>query len=381
LTVTFNAVRVNTHATLSDAFLVAAGILLVVASIIGMFKPTRPPLWFIVSCLTLVAGGVISSLLSGAAPPSLAVVAELAVAAFVAPLIIGAASRSVRWLVLFADLWLVSAGLNGLTALLDFLGVTAVGRSLLGREFLHRMSGLSVHPNHLGIVAAMALPVAVAQLARASSQRRRILYGLLSAAMAIGLLVAGSRAAFGGAAVGLLFLLIVAGRDRRRIAPYVGGLIGIGLLSVAVALATHTGFITLQRIAGIDTGQNTDTRLAYYRGALSDFASSPIVGHGFQLIVQAHDIYLQLLQSGGLLALGAFTAYMVGTLRLGWRLGHDPVVPAELGPLVPALSASILVWLINGLAENQLYDRYLYVPIGLLLGLSFLSLAKDDGQR
>jgi O-antigen ligase len=227
----------------------------------------------------------------------------------------------------------------------------------------------------------MALPVAVAQLARASSQRRRILYGLLSAAMAIGLLVAGSRAAFGGAAVGLLFLLIVAGRDRRRIAPYVGGLIGIGLLSVAVALATHTGFITLQRIAGIDTGQNTDTRLAYYRGALSDFASSPIVGHGFQLIVQAHDIYLQLLQSGGLLALGAFTAYMVGTLRLGWRLGHDPVVPAELGPLVPALSASILVWLINGLAENQLYDRYLYVPIGLLLGLSFLSLAKDDGQR
>jgi O-antigen ligase len=227
----------------------------------------------------------------------------------------------------------------------------------------------------------MALPVAVAQMATASSQRRRILYGMLSAAMAIGLLVAGSRAAFGGAAAGLLSLLIIAGRDRRRVAPYVGGLLGVGLISVAVALATHTGFITLQRIAGVDTGQNTDTRLTYYRGALSDFASSPVVGHGFQLIVQAHDIYLQLLQSGGLLALVAFMAYLVGTLRLAWRLGHDSVVPAALRPLVAGLASSILVWLINGLVGNQLYDRYLYVPIGLLLGLSFLSLEESEEQR
>jgi O-antigen ligase len=242
------------------------------------------------------------------------------------------------------------------------------------------MAGLTAHPNHLALVAAIALPVAVAQLAVASSPRRRILYGMLSAAMAIGLLVAGSRAAFGGAAAGLLCLLLLAGRNRRRVAPYVGGLLAVGLIAVALALATHTGFITLQRIAGVDTGQNTDTRLAYYRGALSDFIRSPIVGHGFQLIVQAHDIYLQLLQSGGLLALGAFAAFMVGTLRLAWRLGHDPVVPAALRPLVAGLAASIVVWLINGVAGNQLYDRYLYVPIGLLLGLSYVSLKKNEAQ-
>jgi len=372
-TVTFNAVRVNTHATLSDALLLGAGVLLLVAVVIEPSVHPRPPLWFTVGGLTLVASGIISLAVSGATADSLALVAEFGVAALLAPLIIGTASRSARWLVLFTDLWLISAGLNGLTALLDFLGVTAIGRGLLSREFLHRMSGLTIHPNHLGIVVAMALPVAIAQMASPGSRRRRLFYGLLAAAMAIGLLLSGSRAAFAGALAGLVLLFIIAGRDRRRITLYVGGLISIGLVAVTLALATHTNFITLERFAGVDTGQTVGTRLALYREALSDFASSPIVGHGFQLIVRAHDIYLQLLQAGGLLALGVFTAYIVGTLRLAWRLGHNPVVPAAMGPLVAGLSASILVFLVNGVAENQLVDRYLYVPIGLLLGLSLLS--------
>jgi O-antigen ligase len=365
---------VTTHATLSDAFLLGAGVLLLVALVVGSFVPTRPPRWFTVSGLTLVAGAVISSVLSTAAAASLAVAVEYAVAAFIAPLIIGEASKPARWLVRFADLWLVSAGLNCVVALLDFLGVTAVGRSLLGREFLHRVSGLTVHPNHLGIVAGMALPVAVAQMASTSSRLRRIFYGLLSASMALGVLVSGSRSAFAGTVAGLLFLFIIAVRARSRIMLYVygGGLIGVALVSLAVALATHNGFITLQRLAGVDTGQTAETRFSSYRDALAGFASSPIVGHGFQLIVQTHDIYLQLLQAGGLLALGAFAAYVVGTLRLAWQLGHNPLVPAPSRLLIAGLSASILVWLINGLAENQLYDRYLYVPIGLLLGLSFV---------
>jgi hypothetical protein len=55
-------------------------------------------------------------------------------------------------------------------------------------------------------------------------------------------------------------------------------------------------------------------------------------------------------------------------------------VPAALRPLVAGLAASIVVWLINGVAGNQLYDRYLYVPIGLLLGLSYVSLKKNEAQ-
>jgi hypothetical protein len=37
--------------------------------------------------------------------------------------------------------------------------------------------------------------------------------------------------------------------------------------------------------------------------------------------------------------------------------------------LAAALIASIAIWLIAGLAQNLIYDRYLYLPIGLLLGL------------
>ena len=34
-----------------------------------------------------------------------------------------------------------------------------------------------------------------------------------------------------------------------------------------------------------------------------------------------------------------------------------------------ALTASIITWLFVGITHNEIYDRYIYIPFGLLLGL------------
>jgi hypothetical protein len=122
-----------------------------------------------------------------------------------------------------------------------------------------------------------------------------------------------------------------------------------------------TGVISVE---GYDNG-----RLELYAEALSDFLARPLTGHGFSQIRDALNIYLQLLQAGGLIALSAFSLFTVGSLRLGWRLAHEPVLSGSMRSLAVALTVSVLVWLQEGLVQNAIYDRYLYVPAGLLLAM------------
>jgi hypothetical protein len=51
------------------------------------------------------------------------------------------------------------------------------------------------------------------------------------------------------------------------------------------------------------------------------------------------------------------------------RLRRDKRLPRD-GPLLAGtLTISFAVWFISGLLQNQIADRYIYVPLGLLLGL------------
>jgi len=81
-------------------------------------------------------------------------------------------------------------------------------------------------------------------------------------------------------------------------------------------------------------------------------------------IVDAHDIYLQMLGSGGLILTMAMMCYFGMCLRTGWKcqgLGNGVGL---------ALFVSVSVWLVIGVVENQIIDRYLYFPVGLVAALS-----------
>jgi O-antigen ligase len=99
--------------------------------------------------------------------------------------------------------------------------------------------------------------------------------------------------------------------------------------------------------------------------ALKDVQARPLEGVGFAVIDDAHDIYLQLLAAGGIIMFASFLFYVAGAARIAVRLAAGPEHDLPL-----ALGCSLMVWLLNGFVGNQVTDRYIFVPVGLLLALS-----------
>jgi hypothetical protein len=374
VTITFNGLRVWLDMTVADLFLLAAGLVLLPQF---LTKPQlRPafPTWLVASGSLLLASGAISSMGEdpfGNLVPAIRFVVTLSLA----PVIFAIAAGHRRRLSLMTTLWLFSAAANGAVALSDLLGLTSIGPGLTGLELQGRAAGLTVHPNHLALACAMALPVAVHRASTTRNMSVQSVYLALAAAIALGLLASGSRAGILAGVTGVVLVALLQRRGRTAIVlALVGGaaaILIVGSLSSSNSDQLLTG---IQRLTGGQSVGNSDaTRLEYYRVAITEFASKPLAGNGFAVVRNAHDIYLQLLQAGGLVALTAFGLFALNTLWLGVRLAHEPTLPQTMQGLATALTASMAVWLLAGLAQNQVYDRFLYVPAGVLLALSVVA--------
>jgi O-antigen ligase len=268
-------------------------------------------------------------------------------------------------------MWVLSAAINSLVSLLEFFHLLPIEQALLGTLYFQRVTGLTFHPNHLGVVCAMTLPLSAAQLAASSVRWRRLLHAMFGVILALGLLGSGSRAAFLATVVGMGVLAVVLFRVRKRaVIILCAGVLVIGVLAVLWVTLSHQHLVTIDRLLGPQSVAEANTsRIAAYRHALADFTRRPLVGDGFQVVLEAHDVYLQLLQAGGLFAPLLVGAYMISMLVLGVNLSRSATMPAEARLWGTALSVSIIVLLLNGVFENQVSDRFLYVPFGLLLGI------------
>lgn len=264
---------------------------------------------------------------------------------------------STKSLTIIARAWSLGAGISAAVAATDYLGLTSLSQSLLGYSSITgREAGLGSHPNTLGFACAMAIPVAV------HWAQSRIRIGLaLMTLLLFGVLLSGSRGAQVGSVLAILlcFLLLPASR---RVFPYA---IGMGLIASAYSV-THAGAsidskAQLLRFGGTGGATASDAgRAIIAEQAARDFAHNPIWGLGFQFLTYSHSIYLQLLASGGSLLLGGMAFYFVSALRAGWtqRETHRS--------LTGILTMCTIIWLIMGVIQNQLTDRYLYVPIACL---------------
>jgi hypothetical protein len=113
-----------------------------------------------------------------------------------------------------------------------------------------------------------------------------------------------------------------------------------------------------------DTYRSGAVRSLLARQAQADFAHNPIVGVGYEVLVEAHSIYLQIIASGGLFLAAGMALFWFGIVRDGWHLRQNP--------LASALLTSVILWLLAGAVENQLTDRYIYFPVAALATLSVL---------
>jgi O-antigen ligase len=129
--------------------------------------------------------------------------------------------------------------------------------------------------------------------------------------------------------------------------------------------------IAVDRLSGsVSTIQSDSIRHTFYSNALSEVKAHPISGIGFQALRASHNLYLELWQSGGVFALLSLCILVGGALSLALRLIRHAPAEAGMENFTAALLASMITWLVCALAQPAVYDRYLYIPIGLLLGLA-----------
>lgn len=290
---------------------------------------------------------------NGKAPAgSLTQLAKFEIALIVLPIVVSCARLTRRDVAFLVDCWLVGTTINALCAISDQFLHTAFYRSLVGFvDVTGRQAGLTQQPNHLALAIALAIPIAATWL-----NRRRVPGVLMLIVLFVALLLTGSR---GGLLVGILALPVtmLALNETRRWAFWcVGG----GLLAFAAYASNPARLVAHTRFGSQAAKLSDSSRLHLLRQGIADWLHSPWHGVGFTVINDAHEVHIQLLAAGGVVAMAGALAYgysMVGAARRSARM--DPL-------LGRALLIAICSWLLCMFVENQLTNLYLYMPVALV---------------
>ncbi len=375
--VTLISVHIHGGVEVADALFVLSAACLGMAAVVERRWLTLTPPYLVFSGVLLLASGITAATADpvGGVSSDLGKALEFALALILTPLLVGAISSSPARLAVAGAAWSASVLINGVVALLDYTLNTGIGHFFAGRGYVGRQTGLTLQPNDLGIVAAMVIPYAIAQVTvLAKTMRSRVFYGSVLVAALVAIMISGSRAALLAAVVVVILCPIVSPPMRTRV--------GVGILAVAAlvpllalagASASSPNLVAVNRLFSLSSAENgaNSTRLFLYRQALDSAVAHPLTGVGFSVVRYATDIYLQVLQAGGVPALVAFLWFVFGTLALGIRLCRAYPIDAPQRILASAFTLSFMVWLIEGVVQNDIYNRYLFVPVGFLIGMEF----------
>jgi hypothetical protein len=386
LVITWNGLRFGGGAV-ANAFLVPAFAMVAVRTVV-LRKPIPLPPWMFAAAIGFAVAAMLNLIFppdSGlmndilihyrtipqvAQPPvllprsDLLALFQFETGVIVIPILIASVADTRRRIERLLDLFVLGAVINALVGLIDWAGFyIAPVQAEVGRS-----AGLTVHPNYLALTCTIAIPLALLWIARGGRWRMAGFGG--AGLLLIGAYVSGSRVGAVTAVVGVVATVIAIPRLR----PGLGVTVPVAGL-VLLALAVFAGHQILEQVRltnDVGTVVNTtgsDTQRSQLADlAVSQFQARPLQGVGFSVIADAHSIYLQLLAAGGVIAMLSFLTYMGGLAGAAWRAMAGPQRDVAV-----AISISIAMWLINGVIDNQLGDKYLYVVPGLLIALSYVA--------
>lgn len=253
-------------------------------------------------------------------------------------------------------------------AVSDLIGFTQISELLGNVTASNRQFGLTNHPNTLGLTCVLAMPMAMYFL---NTTRRRWIPGIAVVVLLAGTVASGSRGAQAAVPLAALAALLLLPNRRRLIRQltFVAGITLAAGAAVGIMVASAGLPERLWEIVRFGAGASATTsesdagRDLAMSQAIDDFRSCPVFGLGLRHIIEAHNIYIQLLAGGGLVLLIAMLFYWSSAMIDAWRLhrwGESLGVP---------LLVSISGWLTLGVIENQITDRYLYYTIGCVAAL------------
>lgn len=281
-------------------------------------------------------------------------------------------ARRPRLLVALTDAWICGTAISAAVGITDAAGLTRISVTLIPvTNAAGRQAGLTGHSTHLAFSIIVALPLVVWRLVRTGRASTRTVHAVAGLVMVAGLVTTGSRAGIAGAVIAVVAALVLDPRGRRLV-PAVSALVALGsALVLVVAPALVARVAEDLRLAGAPSAQTSDEiRWQLTQQALADFAHSPLWGVGLDVSEQAHNIYLQLVASGGVILLLGFGLAQLGFLSDAWTARH------RMDGLGGALVACGVTFLAIGAVQWQLTDVFIYVPFALAAGL--WAIARDE---
>jgi hypothetical protein len=281
---------------------------------------------------------------------------QFLIAMFAVPLI--TASVTSTWPRRAIMAFVLGVAIGSVLAVLQVLHLSDISAQLVERQSFAnsgRALGLAAHSNQLGLASIMALPLALS-LTRRSRAWWGIVLVLIGATMA-----AGSRAGL----IGLVFAsLAYLWFQRRLTTRRVLRFASLGACVIALLLslgfdATIDRFVDQERVERSNAGRSE----LLARGT-EDFLDSPLVGWGFDegdRELRSHNLYLEVARSVGLLGLTVFLIYCWWILKAVRR--------APVNVYISGAGAGFVGWLAAAPFHNGLFQPFLMIPAGIVLGL------------
>lgn len=367
-----------------------SGILLLSIGLVELFPPGDP-------------GRLVSAFDTYGVQESLSVVvgSRLLIALVIFPVVVGLLVDRWATIKLLVDAWIIGVTISCAVVVLDTFFGFGIQMALAFDPttvaiYLDQSSGdparqvgLTDHPNTLGLTAAMVSPMV---LARMESHRGLVSYAPVLVLLTLGIVASGSRTSLVVLAVGVALMIVLDERFRRtlgslriwtKLAALVGSVAVVALFSVAASAPSESDVANPVSSSPVPSGLDrtfnpggesatyaNNEREAWIRDSLEFISERPLLGHGFQWVEASHNTVLQLLLSGGVIALIGFFLVLGGYVKLGFGLRSR--VPRDLEGIGIGLTISLILYVVAGITTNHIIERYLYIPAGLILALGVL---------
>jgi hypothetical protein len=229
-----------------------------------------------------------------------------------------------------------------------------------------RAHGLGEHLMHLAVSTMFGVVFAVGWFVSATTWRVRLCAAAVGLICLWGQLLTGARSALLGTLIALAYLAVL---GRRRGLTIAGGLTLAGAVVLAAAMPFLPAGSTLHRLFGGElTGLvllSNSAHLQDARDALAEIGQHPLTGLGFAHGLDAHNLFLEAANMGGVLGVAGFLliwgtigVLLVRQLRYGVRREHW----VHAAPLVGVMGYFVLAQL-----ENMVWDRHLWFFITVAL--------------
>ncbi len=190
-----------------------------------------------------------------------------------------------------------------------------------------RFKGLFQSPNNIGLIACLAVPLAVARWLRSRKKIDLVVAGVVG----LNLILAGSRSAMLGVAIAVVAIIVslFASRPKKAIV--------IGITGIMIVASFSQSNYFNENVLRADTLENASNRTFFWDLSKRYTKNQPYTGHGFGTDGIIHEYYGVDLKRMGLRGYGVMSSYYGLAVAMGW-----PVTLAFFGLLGGFIVISIV---------------------------------------